>query len=164
MSDVASISEDARFGRVFRVTGVRAACIRLKSSHLRACAPRSIPALSNNVPGCTLTTRARVSEGIIARDRWFQKAVWMEACRLSAPGCCLDSFAWFISSITRRTQVSLRREPPVLVRLIYVFGICRPTSDYLVAKVTHVDFQMKMEDMHLSGPDNTKLEVKLRFV
>lgn len=46
---------------------------------------------------------------------------------------------------------------------IYLFRICRPTSDYLVVKVTHIDFQMKMEDMHLSGPDNTKLEVGLRF-
>lgn len=36
--------------------------------------------------------------------------------------------------------------------------------DYLVVKVTHIDFQMKMEDMHLSGPDNTKLEVRLQFV
>lgn len=47
---------------------------------------------------------------------------------------------------------------------IYSFRICGPTSHYLVVKVTHIDFQMKMEDMHLSGPDNTKLEVKLHFV
>lgn len=45
---------------------------------------------------------------------------------------------------------------------IYLFRIWRPATDYLGVKVTHVDFQMKMEDMHLSGPDNTKLEVNLQ--
>lgn len=46
----------------------------------------------------------------------------------------------------------------------FIFQSLQPTSDDLVAKVAHVDFQMKMEDMHLSGPDNTKLEVSLRCV
>ncbi|KAA8585414.1 hypothetical protein FQN60_004108 [Etheostoma spectabile] len=32
-------------------------------------------------------------------------------------------------------------------------------SHYLVIKISNTDFQMKMEDMPLSGPDNTRLEV-----
>lgn len=34
----------------------------------------------------------------------------------------------------------------------------------LLSRLPTSIFQMKMEDMHLSGPDNTKLEVKLHFV
>lgn len=46
----------------------------------------------------------------------------------------------------------------------FFFQNLQPTSDDLVVKVTHIDFQMKMEDMHLSGPDNTKLEVRPQIV
>lgn len=37
--------------------------------------------------------------------------------------------------------------------------MCRSTSHYPAIKSSQTDFQMKMEDMPLSGPDNTKLDV-----
>lgn len=36
----------------------------------------------------------------------------------------------------------------------------RSQSCYLAIKISNTVFQMKMEDMPLSGPDNTKLEVR----
>lgn len=42
---------------------------------------------------------------------------------------------------------------------VFLFKILRSASLYLVIQISHTDFQMKMEDMPLSGPDNTKLEV-----
>lgn len=46
-----------------------------------------------------------------------------------------------------------------LTIFFFFFLFRRSTSHYLAIKISHTDFQMKMEDMPLSGPDNTKLEV-----
>lgn len=42
---------------------------------------------------------------------------------------------------------------------LFLVDLCRSMSPRLGVKISHTVFQMKMEDMPLSGPDNTKLEV-----
>lgn len=61
------------------------------------------------------------------------------------------------------TDFSLFNLTCCLLTIFSFFFSCsksrRSTSHYLAIKISHTDFQMKMEDMPLSGPDNTKLEV-----
>lgn len=80
--------------------------------------------------------------------------------------CSFSNRSIPLLDVSSSTEISLAEIRTARSHL-YIHSISiqnlQPTSDYLVVKVTHTDFQMKMEDMHLSGPDNTKLEVRLQF-
>lgn len=99
---------------------------------------------------------------------------WQQALSLTWDRCqCHSVLTWFplrhhkglVSQGFQRT-VALPLEPSTVIVIVFFccfrWDVCRSTSPCLAVRISHTVFQMKMEDMPLSGTDNTKLEVGVK--